>query len=212
MPKGQSSIDSAVEDRSSQRGQNESDGQTEAHDLASQEPQAPETSAPITQEKPDTETGVDADLLSSSGSVDEEVETATVAAASSNEIGVDPSSSERAPNDPRSQTTEDAPSISEDRVSETYPPHGNVEEQETSASESETSETAITSDDSDSAPAVQSTDLQESVIDNDPPKAEENAAANIDEDSSAVDEQSHRASNDPREIRRQQLREQADSD
>ena len=212
VPKGQSSIDSAVEDRSSQRGQNESDGQTEAHDLASQEPQAPETSAPITQEKPDTETGVDADLLSSSGSVDEEVETATVAAASSNEIGVDPSSSERATNDPRSQTTEDAPSISEDRVSETYPPHGNVEEQETSASESETSEMAITSDDSDSAPAVQSTDLHESVIDNDPPKAEENAAANIDEDSSAVDEQSHRASNDPREIRRQQLREQADSD
>ncbi|MCH2337353.1 MAG: hypothetical protein MK316_08840, partial [Pseudomonadales bacterium] len=118
----------------------------------------------------------------------------------------------RATNDPRSQTTEDAPSISEDRVSETYPPHGNVEEQETSASESETSEMAITSDDSDSAPAVQLTDLQESVIDNDPPKAEENAAANIDEDSSAVDEQSHRASNDPREIRRQQLREQADSD
>ena len=87
-----------------------------------------------------------------------------------------------------------------------------IRDRETSASEAESSEPANTSNDSDSVPAAQSTDLQDNVIDSDPPTAEEHSSTSNDDDANAVDEQTQRASNDPREIRRQQLQAQADSD
>ena len=212
VPKEQSSIDATVEDRSSQRTDDANNRETEAHDISSQEPQIEDANAPIIQDKLDAETGNEGDRLSSSASFDEKVESEGVSAASPDEIGVDPSSSDRATNDPRSQTLEDEPSLNENRVSDTSPPHGDVNEQETSTSESESSELANTSDDSDSVPAAQSTDLQDNVIDSDPPTAEEHSSTSNDDDANAVDEQTQRASNDPREIRRQQLQAQADSD
>ena len=212
MPKEQSSIDATVEDRSSQRTDDANNRETEAHNISSQEPQIEDANAPIIQDKLDAETGNEADRLSSSASIDEKVESEGVSAASPDEIGVDPSSSDRATNDPRSQTLEDEHSLNENRVSDTSPPHGDVNEQETSASESESSELASTSDDSDSVPAAQSTDLQDNVIDSDPPTAEEHSSTSNDDDANAVDEQTQRASNDPREIRRQQLQARADSD
>ena len=212
MPKEQSSIDATLGDRSSQRADDASNRETEAQDISPQEPQIEDANAPIIQDKLDAETGNEADRLSSSASIDEKVESESVSAASSDEIGVDPASSEWATNDPRSQTLEDEHSLNENRVSDTSPPHGDVNEQETSTSESESSEPANTSNDSDSVPAAQSTDLQDNVIDSDPPTAEERSSTSNDDDANAVDEQTQRASNDPREIRRQQLQAQADSD
>ena len=211
MPKEQSSIDATIGDRSSQRTDDANNRETEAHDISSQEPQIADANAPIIQDKLDAETGNEGDRLSSSASFDEKVESEGVSAASPDEIGVDPSSSDRATNDPRSQTLEDERSLNENRVSDTSPPHGDVNEQETSTSESESSELANTSNDSDSVPAAQSTDLQDNVIDSDPPTAEEHPSTSNDDDANAVDEQTQRASNDPREIRRQQLQAQADS-
>ena len=212
MPKEQSSIDATLGDRSSQRADDANNRETEVQDISSQERQIADANAPIIQDKLDAETGNEADRLSSSVSIDEKVESEGVSAASLDETGVDPSSSERATNDPRSQTLDDEPSLDENRVSDTSPPRGDANEQETSASESESSEPANTSNDSDSVPAAQSTDLQDNVIDSDPPTAEEHSSTSNDDDANAVDEQTQRASNDPREIRRQQLQAQADSD
>ena len=212
VPKEQSSIDATLGDRSSQRADDANNRETEVQDISSQERQIADANAPMIQDKLDAETGNEADRLSSSVSIDEKVESEGVSAASLDETGVDPSSSERATNDPRSQTLDDEPSLDENRVSDTSPPRGDVNEQETSASESESSEPANTSNDSDSVPAAQSTDLQDNVIDSDPPTAEERSSTSNDDDANAVDEQTQRASNDPREIRRQQLQAQADSD
>jgi hypothetical protein len=127
---------------------------------------------------------------------------------SSDEEGIDNSSPARATNDPRSGALEEEPSSTPSQVSDSYSPDHQINDQEADEEDIEILSPADPSGGSETVP----TDLQNDLIAEDPPVTAENSSLSEDIDSNQVNEQATRASNDPREMRRQKLREQAVDD
>ena len=131
---------------------------------------------------------------------------------SSDEEGIDNSSPARATNDPRSEALEEEPSSTPSRVSDSHSPDHQINDQEADEEDIEILSPADPSGGSETVPPPLPTDVQNDLIAEDPPVTAENSSLSEDIDSNQVNEQATRASNDPREMRRQKLREQAVDD
>ena len=130
----------------------------------------------------------------------------------SDEEGIDNSSPTRATNDPRSEALEDEPSSTPNRISDSYSPDHQINAQEADEEDIEILAPEYPSGGSETDSPPQPTDLQNDLIAEDPPVIAENSSLSEDIHSDQVNAQTTRASNDPREMRRQKLREEAGDD
>tara|TARA_B100000446_G_scaffold47966_1_gene44324 strand:- start:2273 stop:2791 length:519 start_codon:yes stop_codon:yes gene_type:complete len=151
-------------------------------------------------------------LPDNSTAVGKELDAEILDQTTSDEEGIDNSSPARATNDPRSEDLEEEPSSTPNRISDSYSPDHQINDQEADEEDIETLAPESLSGGSETVPPPQPTDLQNDLIAEDPPVTEENSSLSEDIHSDQVDVQATRASNDPREMRRQKLREQAGND
>ena len=151
-------------------------------------------------------------LPDSSTSIGKERDAEFLGQTTADEEGIDNSSPTRATNDPRSEALEEEPSSTPNRVSDSYSPDHQINEQEADEEDIEILASEYPSDSSEAVPPPQTTDLHTDLIAEDPPATEENSSLSEDIHSDQVNVQATRATNDPREMRRQKLREQAGND
>ena len=154
-------------------------------------------------------------LPDNSTAVEKELDTEILDQTTSDEEGIDNSSPARATNDPRSEDLEEEPSSTPNRISDSYSPDHQINDQEADEEDIETlapESLSGGSGGSETDPPPQPTDLQNDPIAEDSPVTEENSSLSEDIHSDQVNVQATRASNDPREMRRQKLWEQAGND
>tara|TARA_B100001146_G_scaffold76309_1_gene67683 strand:+ start:162 stop:680 length:519 start_codon:yes stop_codon:yes gene_type:complete len=151
-------------------------------------------------------------LPDNSTAVGKELDAEILDQTASDEEGIDNSSQTRATNDPRSEDLEEEPASTPNRISDSYSPDHQINDQEADEEDIETLASESLSGGSETVPPPQPTDLQNDLIAEDPPVTDENSSLSEDIHSDQVNVQATRASNDPREMRRQKLREQAGND
>ena len=209
-PKEQPSTEATVSDSST--GHAETESRSETEEGSSQGPQSMSLAAAETQELDTVEPINEVVLPDSSTAVGNERDAEILDQTTSDEEGIDNSSPTRATNDPRSEALEDEPSSTPNRISDSYSPDHQINDQEADEEDIEILSPADPSGGSETVPPPLPTDVQNDLIAEDPPVTAENSSLNEDIDSNQVNEQATRASNDPREMRRQKLREQAVDD
>tara|TARA_B110000014_G_scaffold256587_1_gene239904 strand:- start:3525 stop:6350 length:2826 start_codon:yes stop_codon:yes gene_type:complete len=205
-PKEQPSTEATVSDSST--GHAETESRSETEEGSSQGPQSMSLAAAETQELDTVEPINEVVLPDSSTAIGTDRDADSPDQTSSDEEGIDNSSPARATNDPRSGALEEEPSSTPSRVFDSYSPDHQINDQEADEEDIEILSPADPSGGSETVP----TDLQNDLIAEDPPVTAENSSLSEDIDSNQVNEQATRASNDPREMRRQKLREQAVDD
>ncbi len=209
-PKEQSSVEAAVGDSSTYHTDTES--RTETDEVSSQVPQSMPLATAETPEMDTVEPINEVVLPDNSTAVGKELDAEILDQTTSDEEGIDNSSPARATNDPRSEDLEEEPSSTPNRISDSYSPDHQINDQEADEEDIETLAPESLSGGSETVPPPQPTDLQNDLIAEDPPVTEENSSLSEDIHSDQVNVQATRASNDPREMRRQKLREQAGND
>tara|TARA_Y100000780_G_scaffold55968_1_gene48360 strand:+ start:1595 stop:4426 length:2832 start_codon:yes stop_codon:yes gene_type:complete len=209
-PKEQSSVEAAVGDSSTYHTDTES--RTETDEVSSQVPQSMPLATAETPEMDTVEPINEVVLPDNSTAVGKELDAEILDQTTSDEEGIDNSSPARATNDPRSEDLEEEPSSTPNRISDSYSPDHQINDQEADEEDIETLAPESLSGGSETVPPPQPTDLQNDLIAEDPPVTEENPSLSEDIHSDQVNVQATRASNDPREMRRQKLREQAGND
>ena len=212
-PKEQSSVEAAVGDSSTYHTDTES--RTETDEVSSQVPQSMPLATAETPEMDTVEPINEVVLPDNSTAVGKELDAEILDQTTSDEEGIDNSSPARATNDPRSEDLEEEPSSTPNRISDSYSPDHQINDQEADEEDIETlapESLSGGSGGSETVPPPQPTDLQNDLIAEDPPVTEENSSLSEDIHSDQVNVQATRASNDPREMRRQKLREQAGND
>ncbi|MEC9251657.1 MAG: ribonuclease E/G, partial [Pseudomonadota bacterium] len=209
-PKEQPSTEATVSDSST--GHAETESRTETEEVSSQGPQSMSLAAAETQELDTVEPINEVVVPNSSTAIGTDRDADSPDQTSSDEEGIDNSSPARATNDPRSEALEEEPSSTPRRVSDSYSPDHQINDQEADEEDVEILSPSDPSGGSETVPPPLPTDLQNDLIAEDPPVTEENSSLSEDIDSNQVNEQATRASNDPREMRRQKLREQAVDD
>lgn len=205
-PKEQPSTEATVSDSST--GHAETESRSETEEVSSQGPQSMSLAAVETQELDTVEPINEVVVPDSSTAIGTDRDADSPDQTSSDEEGIDNSSPAPATNDPRSGVLEEEPSSTPRRVSDSYSPDHQINDQEADEEDIEILSPADPSGGSETVP----TDLQNDLIAEDPPVTAENSSLSEDIDSNQVNEQATRASNDPREMRRQKLREQAVDD
>ena len=209
-PKEQPSTEATDSDSST--GHAETESRSETEEGSSQGPQSMSLAAAETQELDTVEPINEVVLPDSSTAIGTDRDADSPDQTSSDEEGIDNSSPARATNDPRSGALEEEPSSTPSRVSDSYSPDHQINDQEADEEDIEILSPADPSGGSETVPPPLPTDLQNDLIAEDPPVTAENSSLSEDIDSNQVNEQATRASNDPREMRRQKLREQAVDD
>ena len=209
-PKEQSSVEAAVGDSSTYHTDTES--RTETDEVSSQVPQSMPLATAETPEMDTVEPINEVVLPDNSTAVGKELDAEILDQTTSDEEGIDNSSPARATNDPRSEDLEEEPSSTPNRISDSYSPDHQINDQEADEEDIETLAPESLSGGSETVPPPQPTDLQNDLIAEDPPVTDENSSLSEDIHSDQVNVQATRASNDPREMRRQKLREQAGND
>ena len=208
--KEKSSVEAAVGDSSTYHADNER--RTETDEVSSQGPQSMPLTTAETPEMDTVEPVNEVVLPDSSTSIGKERDAEFLGQTTADEEGIDNSSPTRATNDPRSEALEKEPSSTPNRVSDSYSPDHQINEQEADEEDLEILAPEYPSDSSEAVPPPQTTDLHTDLIAEDPPATEENSSLSEDIHSDQVNVQATRATNDPREMRRQKLREQSGND
>ena len=208
--KEKSSVEVAVGDSSTYHADNER--RTETDEVSSQGPQSMPLTTAETPEMDTVEPVNEVVLPDSSTSIGKERDAEFLGQTTADEEGIDNSSPTRATNDPRSEALEKEPSSTPNRVSDSYSPDHQINEQEADEEDLEILAPEYPSDSSEAVPPPQTTDLHTDLIAEDPPATEENSSLSEDIHSDQVNVQATRATNDPREMRRQKLREEAGDD
>jgi ribonuclease E len=210
QPKEQSSVEAAIGDSSTYHTDTES--RTETVEVSSQGPQSMPLATAETPEMDTVEPINEVVLPDNSTAVGKELDAEILDQTTSDEEGIDNSSQTRATNDPRSEDLEEEPASTPNRISDSYSPDHQINDQEADEEDIETLASESLSGGSETVPPPQPTDLQNDLIAEDPPVTDENSSLSEDIHSDQVNVQTTRASNDPREMRRQKLREQAGND
>ena len=209
-PKEQSSVEATVGDSSTYH--TDSESRTETDEVSSQGPQSMSLATAETPEMDTVEPINEVVLPDNSTAVGKELDAEILDQTASDEEGIDNSSPARATNDPRSEDLEEEPSSTPNRISDSYSPDHQINDQEADEEDIETLAPESLSGGPETVPSPQPTDLQNDLIAEDPPVTDENSSLSEDIHSDQVNVQTTRASNDPREMRRQKLREQAGND
>ena len=209
-PKEQSSVEAAAGESSAYHADTAS--RTETDEVSSQGPQSMPLATVETPEMDIVEPINEVVLPDSSTAVGNERDAEILDQTTSDEEGIDNSSPTRATNDPRSEAPEDEPSSTPNRISDSYSPDHQINVQEADEEDIEILAPEYPSGGSETDSPPQPTDLQNDLIAEDPPVIAENSSLSEDIHSDQVNAQTTRASNDPREMRRQKLREEAGDD
>ncbi len=209
----QSSIDTTNDDPSTDHTPNEINKETDADEVLPQEPQTAPLNTSETRETSNAETITEVDHRSGSTSIGKEVGTELVAQTTPDTTeGIDNSSLARSANDPRNQAPEDERSVIPNGLPDSDSPDLQIRAQEAIDEETDTLPPQDSSGDSGAFSTTQPGDGQDDPVDDTPPVIEQNSLPSDGNNSDEADEQVTRASNDPREIRREKLRKQADNE
>tara|TARA_B100000586_G_scaffold38882_1_gene24967 strand:- start:2857 stop:3498 length:642 start_codon:yes stop_codon:yes gene_type:complete len=209
----QSSIDTTNDDPSTDHTPNEINKETDADEVLPQEPQTAPLNTSETRETSNAETITEVDHRSGSTSIGKEVGTELVAQTTPDTTeGIDNSSLARSANDPRNQAPEDERSVIPNGLPDSDSPDLQIRAQEAIDEETDTLPPQDSSGDSGAFSTTPPGDGQDDPVDDTPPVIEQNSLPSDGNNSDEADEQVTRASNDPREIRREKLRKQADNE
>ncbi|MEE3279288.1 MAG: ribonuclease E/G, partial [Pseudomonadota bacterium] len=197
---------------STHRTRNEINRDTGADEVLAREPQTAPLSTNEVREKASAEPITEVEHSSSSASIGEDAEPEVVDQIPPGVTeGIDDSSVSRPANDPRNQASEQEPSVIPDGTPDPDSPDVQIENQEAVKEDAFTIVPQRASGDSGGSPTTPPGDRQDGRIDDTLQVREEDSLPSGDKNSDESSEQVTRASNDPREIRRQKLQDQADS-
>ena len=210
LSKEQLSANTVVDDSSTYTSHHETEVETEAHNVPTQEPRMMAHNKSETPETGDVKTMKEVNLPNSIVSTSKEVETDTQPDKTLDDEGIDTSSLTRAKNDPRGRELTEEPAVEPNPLPDSQVPEPQISNQSAEEADVETLTPGRPSSSLNASPTGQSTDRQTDLGDENARALEETSSPSRDSDADQVDVKPTRASNDPREIRRQKLQEQAD--